>query len=414
MALTTGILYVKSGQKGKIGQTYQATADADVTSNWSNIETVPGQLLDGTVVVYAALYQQNDPAFPLYAANGNLITTRGTKIDDYGGAPSSINAVEDPGARAVNILYIPAATVDGETVTIGPDIYEIDTNGAVAAGHIAVPVAGTAAVGTLTSDGTQPANNDTTTWNGKVYTFQTVLTNVDGHVLIGASVSATLDNLVAAINLATGAGIIYAAATTLHPTMHATKASGTTVTATANTPGTAGNALTTTAASAHLSFGGATLATGADPTAAASVIALEAAIKASATGGYTAEVTGTNELLISSNFPAAMALATTETLAGAGNVWAAAAMYGGYAAYIFREARSQRVPTATEVTLGDMQFQFDFQPVSVDVKIVMTATPGVAIAWDGAITIVANRVKIDNTGATDWATTNTVIVRARG
>lgn len=413
MALTTGILYVKSGQKGKIGQTYAATADADVTTNWTNIEAV-GQLSDTTVVTYAALYQQNDPLFPLYAPNGNLITSRGTMIDDFGGAPDTINAVEDPGARAVNILHVASPTVDGELVVVGPDTYEIDTDGAVTAGHIPVAVAGTAAVGTLTSDGTNQANNDTVTLNAKVYTFQTVLTNVDGHVLIGASASASLDNLVAAVNLGNGAGVTYAAATTLHPTMFATKASATTVTITAKTPGTAGNALTTTEAGAHTSFGGATLATGADPTAAASVIALEAAIKSSATGGYTAEIVATNELLISSKIPAAMALACTETLAGANNVWAAAAMYGGYAAYIYREAISRRAPNATEVTLGNMEFQFDFPPKQVDVSVVVTATPGVALAWDGVATIVANRIQVDNTGGTDWATTNTVIVRARG
>lgn len=65
----------------------------------------------------------------------------------------------------------------------------------------------------------QPANNDTVTLGGKTYTFQTVLTNVDGNVAIGASALITYQNLKAAINLESGAGTKYAAATTAHSTL---------------------------------------------------------------------------------------------------------------------------------------------------------------------------------------------------
>jgi len=52
----------------------------------------------------------------------------------------------------------------------------------------------------------------------KTYTFQTTLTNVDGNVKIGATASASIDNLVAAINLdPAGAGTKYAAAMTAQP-----------------------------------------------------------------------------------------------------------------------------------------------------------------------------------------------------
>lgn len=63
----------------------------------------------------------------------------------------------------------------------------------------------------------QPLNNETITIGSKVYTFQTVLTNVDGNVLIGADASESLDNWAAAMNLSAGAGSTYAAATTAHP-----------------------------------------------------------------------------------------------------------------------------------------------------------------------------------------------------
>lgn len=65
----------------------------------------------------------------------------------------------------------------------------------------------------------QPANNDTVTLAGKVYTWQTVLTNVDGNVAIGASALVSYQNLAAAINLGAGAGTAYAAAMTVNASL---------------------------------------------------------------------------------------------------------------------------------------------------------------------------------------------------
>jgi hypothetical protein len=79
---------------------------------------------------------------------------------------------------------------------------------------------GTAAIQDLTIQ-TNPGNGHTVTIDSKVYTFETSLTNVDGNVLIGASAAASLENLRRAINLMSGAGTNYAAATTLHATVFA-------------------------------------------------------------------------------------------------------------------------------------------------------------------------------------------------
>jgi len=108
---------------------------------------------------------------------------------------------------------------------------------------------------------TQPADADTVTINGKVYTFQTSLTNVDGHVLRGADAAASRDNLIAAINLGAGSGTTYAAATTLNADVRAVAASAN-VSVIAKVSGTAGNAITTTASSTHVAWGGATLSGG--------------------------------------------------------------------------------------------------------------------------------------------------------
>jgi hypothetical protein len=102
------------------------------------------------------------------------------------------------------------------------------------------------AVGTLTV-AIQPTDGDTFTIDGKVYTLQTTLTNVDGNIQIGAAVANTQANILAAINLTGTPGTDYAATMTLHPTVYAAEAwIGNDLAITAKAAGTAGNALATT------------------------------------------------------------------------------------------------------------------------------------------------------------------------
>jgi len=124
---------------------------------------------------------------------------------------------------------------------------------------VTVPAA-VAATGTLTN-ATNFLDTETVTIDGKVYTFQTSLTNVDGNVQIGGTVALSHENLRRAINLDGVAGTNYATATTLHPTVSATDGATTTV-VTAKAAGTAGNAITTAEATATGSWGGATLSGG--------------------------------------------------------------------------------------------------------------------------------------------------------
>lgn len=119
----------------------------------------------------------------------------------------------------------------------------------------------------------------------KTYTFQTSLTDVDGNVLIGATAEDTLDNLVAAITLGAGAGIVYAASTTLHPTVTASDGAGTTVDATAKIAGTKQNSIATSTNVTGASWTGSTLAGGAGD-----VVVLSAA--GSETPSLTAAVDG--------------------------------------------------------------------------------------------------------------------------
>lgn len=118
-----------------------------------------------------------------------------------------------------------------------------------------------------------------------------------------------------------------------------------------------------------------------------------------------------NEVLIVADAVGAVVLACTESLGGANNAWAAAAMYGGAAPATKKLVAQTRVPNATEVALGNMHFQFDAAPTVLAVEVRVTAT-GVVTAWGGSIAVSGNRVTLTNGTDPDWATTSTVKVLA--
>ena len=101
---------------------------------------------------------------------------------------------------------------DGANATTDLDVLVIPTAARVHA-IVSTDATDVTGIGTLTLTG-QPADTQTVTIGAKVYTFQTTLTDADGNVKIGANASGTIDNLIAAINLAAGAGTTYAASMT--------------------------------------------------------------------------------------------------------------------------------------------------------------------------------------------------------
>lgn len=127
---------------------------------------------------------------------------------------------------------------------------------------------GTAATGTLTSTGVAPADGDTVTIGERTYTYKTALTGAADEVLIGASAAAALDNLKSAINGTAGAGTTYGTGTAAHEEVTAGTNTDTTQVVTSNEEGFGGNSIATTEASTVLSWGAATLASGAPGTAA--------------------------------------------------------------------------------------------------------------------------------------------------
>lgn len=214
---------------------------------------------------------------------------------------NTYHEVADEGVAATGTLTLVANAGDTETVTLDTKVYtfqttlteadcnvKIGTTPADSADNLAAAVtlgsgAGTvyaeactahttvtiavgssvAATGILTLTG-NALDTETVTFDSKVYTFQDTLTEADCNVKIGATASDSLDNLIAAVTLGSGAGTLYANACTLHSTVTAAAGTGDTLDAEAKTAGAAGNTIATTETLTNGSFGGGTLSGGTD------------------------------------------------------------------------------------------------------------------------------------------------------
>lgn len=104
--------------------------------------------------------------------------------------------------------------------------------------------AGAAVAAGATLTGTTIANANTVSIGGQVYTFKTALSTgptVPNEVLVGASDSDSLDNLIAAINGAAGSGTTYSTGTVANAFVTAAAGAGDTLVVTAKAAGAAGN-----------------------------------------------------------------------------------------------------------------------------------------------------------------------------
>lgn len=115
---------------------------------------------------------------------------------------------------------------------------------------------GTASTGTITEDGTNPADGDTITIGTRVYTFKTALSGGAGfgyEVKIDATAALTLDRLIKAINATGIAGTDYSAQTEKNMEVSAGARSGTSTTISSLLGGAAGDSIAMSTTSAHLS-----------------------------------------------------------------------------------------------------------------------------------------------------------------
>ena len=228
---------------------FNATSQYRLDGSWTGV----GALSNPTVAISVAKSQawgngtgdnQANQFFQVStsaSASAKVYDLTGGETDDFGNTITFTKIKE--------MMVLNKSTVAGKVLTIGGNFMSAIGGGAAVK-----------ATGTLTLTG-NAANTETVVIGGKTYTFQTSLTNTNGNVFIGGNAAASLDNLIAAINLQVGSGTEYAAATTIHSSVTALAGAGDTMDITAKTAGTAGNSITTTETVTG-SWGGATMSGG--------------------------------------------------------------------------------------------------------------------------------------------------------
>lgn len=118
-------------------------------------------------------------------------------------------------------------------------------------------------------DAGEAATGETLVIAGKTYTFNATVGDTDGSVHIGAAVTDTVDNLIAAINLdatlgetGSGAGTDYGTNTVVHPLVYAVHEGSGVIRLYSKIPGAVGNQLGVANGTASLTIGNATLENG--------------------------------------------------------------------------------------------------------------------------------------------------------
>lgn len=181
-------------------------------------------------------------------------------------APTVLRLTEKTPVNAVassKVLTIGTNPVEGATVSIGGQVYRFRTD--VGAGVKAEQL--------LTFNSELPHDGDTVVLGLTTYTFKNVLTPTAGQVLIEATVTTTIDNLVAAVDGGVGAGTKYAEGTTdIGAVVTPTKASADTFKVVYYVVGALGNGFDTLGTLTHATWGDTTLKGGIEPQAANDVL----------------------------------------------------------------------------------------------------------------------------------------------
>ncbi|PJZ51561.1 hypothetical protein [Leptospira adleri] len=97
------------------------------------------------------------------------------------------------------------------------------------------------------------------------------------------------------------------------------------------------------------------------------------------------------------------------TMAGANNQWASPNSIVGEKPGTVQSGFVKRIPTAVEVALGKIRVVFDFPPTLLEIRVVLSAKPGVQVAWDGTVSVSGNILTLDNaSGSTPFLATHTI------
>jgi flagellin len=249
-------LAIADGLRANITALTQSSRNAN--DGVGSLQVADGSLAQVTTLLNRAVTLATE------SATGTVSNTQRTALDaeftaikaeiDRIGTNTTFNGTTVFSATATDVYLSDSTSGGASTISV--------TTGALSSLGIGL---GANASNVLSAIG-QPANNDTVTVGsgaGVTYTFKTTLTGAANEILIGATATASLANLTAAVNGAAGAGVAYGTGTIANADVSAV-ATASTVTFTAKVSGTGGNAFVSTEASANLGFSsGATLAGGA-------------------------------------------------------------------------------------------------------------------------------------------------------
>jgi hypothetical protein len=272
---TVGSLLVNNGvaataPQNAVGQLAIAAGSPDPSATGAIAYTGSNPATNSTITIGSVIYT----FVPMITGAANQVLIDVTPAATLANLVNAINAgtgmgTKYSGATTANTAASSAVIAGGSTTltaSVGGTAGNLLTlaQSAAAFSLTAFAGGGAAAIASITSSGTNVSNNDTVTINGKVYTFQTVLTNTDGHVLIGASADASLLNLLCAVNLTGTSGTQYAAAMTknTYATAYNQNTTNHKIYLQAIATGSGGNALTLAKSAATLTVSGATFSGG--------------------------------------------------------------------------------------------------------------------------------------------------------
>jgi hypothetical protein len=275
---------------------------------------------------------------------------------ETGPAGTPGGGMEQPGQKATNLLENLTTVSDGQTVTIGTDVYEVE---------VVNTASGNNTAGGDFNSVTSPltVNNAVTTYPGvafapgKLIRIQSEIMRVSG--VAGNNVTF----LRAQSNTAVAA----------HPNGNGIfKGNGTT--------------------GSNIAVGLVTTLT-----AGAFVDALVADIN---------QALGTEPF---SGVAAHNGVACSHTLSQ--GTWAQASTFGGLDPNTPKTSTLRRQVSQAEVDAGYMSFFLDWSPAQVVLAIVFdVARPGVDVNWDGLVNLVGNRITLVDQGSVNWTTSSVVCV----